>query len=90
MQLTGLFELKLESEGIPFLATAEILPPGLAEEEAKANLVAEWILHFAISAPIAVGAVECVSMRPLAEKPADALRVPKGTFPILCWKSEEL
>jgi hypothetical protein len=37
-----------------------------------------------------VGAVECVSMRPLAEKPADALRVPKGTFPILFWKSEEL
>ena len=34
MQLTGLFEFKLESEGIPLLVTAEIMPPGMEETEA--------------------------------------------------------
>jgi hypothetical protein len=90
MQLTGLFEFKLQSEGIPLLVTAEIMPPGLEEAEAKAKVMAEWILHFAISEPIALDALECVSMRPLSAKPAGALRVPKGTFPILIWKSEEV
>jgi hypothetical protein len=90
MQLAGLFEFKLESNGIFLLVTAEILPPGLEEAEAKAKVVAEWILHFAISEPIALEALRCVSMRPLAAKPADALTVPKGTLPVLIWKSDEL
>jgi len=90
MQLTGLFELRLESEGIPFMVTAEIESPGIPEEEAKARIIAEWTLHFSISAPIVQGAVECVSMRPVDAKPADALRVPKGTSPVLIWKSEEV
>jgi len=90
MQLTGLFELKLESEGIPLLVTAEIMPPGVEEAEVEAKVVAEWILHFGISEPIALEALKCVSMRPLAAKPADALSVPKGTLPILIWKSEEV
>jgi hypothetical protein len=90
MQLTGLFELRLESEGIPFLVTVELEPPGLPEAEAKEKIIAEWVLHFAIESPIALGAIECVSMRPLTAKPANALTVPKGTAPIFIWKSEEL
>jgi len=90
MQLAGLFEFKLESNGIFLLVTAEILPPGLEEAEAKAKVVAEWILHFAISEPIELDALKCVSMRPLAAKPAEALTVPKGTLPVLIWKSDEL
>ncbi len=89
-QLKGLFELELQSDGIAFLVTAQIMPPGMKESEAKAKVVEEWILHFAIEAPISVGAVECVKMRPLPAKPADALKVPKGTVPVLVWKSVEM
>jgi hypothetical protein len=89
MPLTGFFELRLNSSGIPFLVTAEIESPGLTEEEAKARIIAEWVLHFAISAPINQDNVQCESMRPLSAKPSDALRVPKGTSPVLIWKSEE-
>jgi hypothetical protein len=88
-KLKGFFELELESDGIAFLVTVQIMPPGIEESEAKAKVVEEWILHFAIAAPISVGAVECLKMRPLPAKPEDGLKVPKGTVPVLIWKSVE-
>jgi hypothetical protein len=88
-QLTGFFEFELQSEGIAFLVTAEIVAPGLDESTAKAKVVEEWILHFGITAPIDQGKVECKKMRPLPDKPNDALKVPKGTGSILIWKSIE-
>ena len=62
------------------MVTAEIVPPGGGGGGAKAKVVAEWIRHFAISEPIALEALKCVSMRPLAAKPTDALRCPMAIY----------
>lgn len=88
-RLNGFFELELESDGIPFLVTAEIIPPGLEESELKQKVVDEWGLHFGISAPVRLDTMKCVTMRPLPGKPQDTLAVPKGTIPVLIWKSAE-
>ena len=88
-QLMGIFDVKLQSEGITFQVTAEIMPPGMEESEFQRRVVEEWILHFGITSPIREGTLKCVSMRPVPEKPADALKVPRGSEPVLIWKSIE-
>ena len=88
-QLSGFFECTLESDGIPFSVTAEITPPGLEEPELKEKVVEEWALHFGISAPVSLTTMKCVAMKPLPGKPDDTLTVPKGTLPVLIWKSVE-
>ena len=87
--LTGLFEARLEADGLAFIVTLSIDPPGIPEEEAKEQITREWIIHFAISSPVRQEALKCVSLRRIPAKPTDALPVPKGTDPILIWKSVE-
>lgn len=89
-QLTGLFEVELQSEGIVFQVTAEIMLPGMEESEFKRRVVEEWILHFGITAPgVREETLKYVKMRPVPEKPTDALKVPRGSDPVLIWKSVE-
>jgi hypothetical protein len=88
-QLKGFFEFELRAGEMTFLATVEFVPPGLEASEAKAQALELWTLHFAASEAIPSGAVECVGLNPVAEKPADALKVPKGQLPVLIWKSVE-
>lgn len=87
--LTGLVEARLEADGLPFLVTVEIDQPGMPEKEAKEEIAREWLVHFAISSPVRQEALKCVSLRRITSKPTDSLPVPKGTEPILIWKSVE-
>ena len=88
-QLKGFFEFEFRAGEMTFLATVEFAPPGLEASEARARALELWTLHFAASEAIAPGTVECIGLNPLAEKPADALKVPKGRLPVLIWKSVE-
>jgi hypothetical protein len=88
-KLTGFFEARLEADGLAFVVTVDIEPPGMPEAEAKEQITREWIIHFAISSPVRQDVLECVSLRRIPSKPTDALPVPRGTEPILIWKSVE-
>jgi len=89
-ELQGFFEFEFGSEDMKYLATVEIAPPGIKVSEAKTRPLAEWLVHFAISAPIEQAAIKFINFRPLNGKPDDALKVPKGHSPVLIWKSVEV
>jgi len=85
----GFFEFTLRSEGRVFLATVELIAPGLEESEATTKVAQIWELGFGAPEVVVPGSVTCANLRQVQMKPTDALKVPKGIAPVLIWKSEE-
>jgi hypothetical protein len=85
----GFFEFELRSGDRTFIATVELLPPGLEASEARAKVPEVWELYFAAPEVIVPKSTTCVDSRPIQTKPDDALKVPKGIAPVLIWKSKE-
>jgi hypothetical protein len=85
----GLFEFELRSEDRKFIATVELLPPGLQDSEARVKVPETWELYFAAPEVVPPKTTTCVDSKPIERKPDDALKVPKGIAPVLIWKSEE-
>jgi hypothetical protein len=85
----GFFEFELRSGDRTFIATVELLPPGLEASEASTKVPDVWELYFAAPEVVAAGSTTCVNSKPIQTKPDDALKVPKGITPVLIWKSEE-
>jgi hypothetical protein len=85
----GFFEFELRSGDRTFIATVELLPPGLEASEARAKVPDVWELYFAAPEVVAPKSTTCVDSRPIRTKPDNALKVPKGIAPVLIWKSDE-
>jgi hypothetical protein len=73
----GFFEFELRSGDRTFIATVELLPPGLEASEARAKVPEVWELYFAAPEVIVPKSTTCVDSRPIQTKPDDALKVPK-------------
>jgi hypothetical protein len=85
----GFFEFELRTGDRTFMATVELLPPGLDAAEARAKVPEVWELYFAAPEVVVPKSTTCVDSRSIQTKPDHALKVPKGIAPVLIWKSEE-
>jgi hypothetical protein len=86
---TGFFEFTLQSEDRVFLANVELIDPGLEESEAMTKVPKIWEIGFGAPEVVVPGSVTCVNFRQVQMKPRDGLKIPRGTAPVLIWKSEE-
>ena len=86
---TGFFEFTLQSEDRVFLANVGLIDPGLEESEAIAKVPQIWEVGFGAPEVVTSGSVTRVNFKQVQMKPSDGLKIPKGSAPVLNWKSEE-